>query len=355
MLGLPRARQRPHVKLLDDVDRALIHALRIDGRAPFSRIAEVLRVSAQTVARRYARLRAKRWLRVVGITDPYRTGQSQWMVRITATAQGAQNLAQSLVRRTDTAWVRLASGGTEIVLILLTSVGVDGDSLLLRDIPRTAGISSVSANCLLHTYLGGRTGWGKSGCALDDRQQAMLRQGRVDVTVHRPARQLVTELDNALLAALQRDGRASHAELAAATGWSAATVARWLADLQASGVIFFDVEVDPVLFGITTQTLLWASVAPAHLDRVARTLAQHEELAFVATTTGPTNLVASAACTSPAALHHFLTHKLGPVSGILSVETAPVLRTLKAASPVPYTDPAVSGIVRSPRPTLLTG
>ncbi|MFD7134491.1 AsnC family transcriptional regulator [Streptomyces sp. NPDC059894] len=41
--------------MLDDSDRGLIHALRIDGRAPFSAIADVLGVSAQTVSRRYRR------------------------------------------------------------------------------------------------------------------------------------------------------------------------------------------------------------------------------------------------------------------------------------------------------------
>jgi DNA-binding Lrp family transcriptional regulator len=52
--------------MLDDLDRGLIHALHLDGRAPFSRIAAVLDVSAQTIARRYARLRTEA-SRVVGL------------------------------------------------------------------------------------------------------------------------------------------------------------------------------------------------------------------------------------------------------------------------------------------------
>lgn len=52
--------------MLDDLDRALIHALHLDGRAPFSRIAGVLGVSAQTVARRYLRLRTEAGLRAAG-------------------------------------------------------------------------------------------------------------------------------------------------------------------------------------------------------------------------------------------------------------------------------------------------
>src|SRR3954447_5816865 len=39
----------------DELDRRLVHALQIDGRAPFSAIADVLGVSDRTVARRYAR------------------------------------------------------------------------------------------------------------------------------------------------------------------------------------------------------------------------------------------------------------------------------------------------------------
>src|SRR6195952_3076649 len=65
----------------DDLDRGLLHALQVDGRAPFRRIAEVLGVSDQTVARRYARLRSTNALRVLGLVDPTTVGDIQWSVR----------------------------------------------------------------------------------------------------------------------------------------------------------------------------------------------------------------------------------------------------------------------------------
>lgn len=65
----------------DDLDRGLLHALQVDGRAPFRRIADVLGVSDQTVARRYARLRSVQALRVIGFSDPVLVGDDQWMVR----------------------------------------------------------------------------------------------------------------------------------------------------------------------------------------------------------------------------------------------------------------------------------
>jgi DNA-binding Lrp family transcriptional regulator len=319
--------------MLDEVDRGIIHALRLDGRAPFSRIAAVLGVSTQTVARRYGRLRTEASLRVVGLADLQRARQAQWIVRLTANPNVAQDLAYSLARRNDTSWVRLTSGGTEIFSIIHTLNNPAGHhSLLLRDIPRTAGITAVSAHYLLHTYRGGPTAWHGHAAALTEEQQRRLRPR--PVRPDEAGQAVVTETDRDLLIALQRDGRASQADLAAATGWSPGTVARRLAALQASGAIFFDIEINDRLFGVTTQAILWASVAPAHLDRVATALAQHEELAFVAATTGPTNLVAHVLCTDPVDLHHYLTHRLGALEAIQSLETAPVLRTLKSSSPI---------------------
>ncbi|MGW7529922.1 Lrp/AsnC family transcriptional regulator [Streptomyces sp. NPDC054783] len=315
--------------MLDDLDRALIHALHLDGRAPFSRIAEVLGVSAQTVARRYRRLRTEAGLRVVGLADPDRAGRAQWLVRLTATARSAQDIAGALVRRPDTSWVKLTSGGTEITAVIhAPAVDASPGSLLLHDVPRTGGITAVSAHCLLHTYLGGPANWRRSAQALDDRQQAALEYRENAEGVRQPGPD-----DAELLAALERDGRAGQGELARATGWSPTTVARRVAELRASGALFFDVEVDAGLFGVRTRALLWLSVRPADLEQVAVALAGHDELAFVAATTGRTNLVAQALCRDPADLHRYLTRRLGALREIDTLETSPVLRTLKAASP----------------------
>ncbi|GHI02411.1 AsnC family transcriptional regulator [Streptomyces cellostaticus] len=315
--------------MLDDLDRALIHALHLDGRAPFSRIAAVLGVSAQTVARRYRRLRTEAGLRVVGLADPHRAGRSQWLVRLTAAARSAQDIAGALVRRPDTSWVKLTSGGTEITAVIhAPPADASPDSLLLRDIPRTGGITAVSAHCLLHTYLGGPANWRRSAQALDEEQQAALAYRATTEAVRQPE-----PGDAELLGALEKDGRLGQGELARATGWSPATVARRLAELRAAGALFFDVEVEAGLFGVRARALLWLSVRPADLEEVALALAGHDELAFVAATTGPTNLVAQALCRDPADLHRYLTRRLGALRAVRTLETSPVLRTLKAASP----------------------
>ncbi|WP_265566626.1 Lrp/AsnC ligand binding domain-containing protein [Streptomyces hygroscopicus] len=92
------------------------------------------------------------------------------------------------------------------------------------------------------------------------------------------------------------------------------------------------------------------SVAPAHLDEVARALADHDELAFVAATTGTTNLVAQALCPDPSALHDYLTRRPGALDAIRTLESAPVLRTVKAAGPLGPGAPGGRGRSRSRGP-----
>jgi DNA-binding Lrp family transcriptional regulator len=86
----------------DDLDRQLVQALQLDGRAPFSRIADVLGVSDQTVARRYTRLRTTGTIRVLGLTDPAALGEVVWLLRVQCTPDAAVSVAEAMARRSDT-------------------------------------------------------------------------------------------------------------------------------------------------------------------------------------------------------------------------------------------------------------
>lgn len=320
---------------VDELDHCILHALRLDGRVAFSRIAEVLDVSTQTVARRYRRLGSEMAVRVVGVVNPLRTSREHWILRLTASPGAAQRVAQSLARREDTTWVRRMSGGSEICFVTVTTSAAH-HSLLFREIPSAASITEVSAHRILHTYLGGPTAWRGHTTALTEGQQKQLRQaldssGGID---EREDLATLTRADWRLLTMLQRDGRMSYADLAAQTGLSSSTVTRRLAALQADAILTYDVEIGPEAYGITTQVLLWISVAPAHLNQVATTLITHSQIAFLAATTGPTNLVALVLCRTPSELHDYLANGLSTLDAIRVLETSPVQETIKTCSPL---------------------
>jgi DNA-binding Lrp family transcriptional regulator len=309
---------------VDELDLKLIHALHVDGRAPFSRIAAVLDTSDRTVARRYARLRATGRLRVVGVPDASKLRLTEWFVRLQCAPDTATRVADALARRADTSWVSLTSGGTEVTCITSTRDRNETDNLLLHKLPRTPRIISVTAHCLLRA-VAGTHGWPGRTSALTAEQVELLRWQASEEDG--PA-----DLDERLLPVLAEDGRADHPTLAKATGWSESTVRRRLDQLRRTGLLYFNVDVDPLLIGYASETILWLTVEPAQLDTVADALAAHPEIAYAAATTGPSNLVAFAVCRDHGALYDFLATRLGKLPGLRHVESAPVIRRTKRST-----------------------
>jgi DNA-binding Lrp family transcriptional regulator len=320
---------------IDELDRQIVHCLGVDGRASFSRIAEVLGVSDQTVARRYRRLRSSGVLRVVGLKARKKVGALGWFLRMRCVPGSGSAIAAALARRDDTAWVQLLSGDTEVMCALRGDARDQRDELLSR-LPRSSRIVAVTAHTLLHMFAGGPKGLGFLHVLPPDRVESLrhrVREGYAELG----------DLDFALFRALGTDGRASHADLAAVTGWSESSVRRRMEQLRDAGVLYFDVELDLVTFGFRSSTWLWMSVPPSQLAAAGEALAKFPEVAYAAATTGPANLVACAVCRDEAALYEFLTEKVGAFPAVERLETAPIIRTVKQASSV-----ATPGLDREP-------
>ncbi|MBS2531419.1 Lrp/AsnC family transcriptional regulator [Catenulispora sp. NF23] len=322
---------------MDLLDRQIAHALRLDGRASFSRIAAVLGVSDQTVARRYRALRQAGTVKVVGGLSAGRIGLTTWVIRLQCAPGSSAAIARALAKRADTSWVRIASGGTEVLCSILTPDD-DREALLLERLPATKPIIAISTYCVVHTFTGNEDGWQPVATALNAEQIAALAP---DPPANPPADPpadprpesaiALDPADRILAAELARDGRTPFTELAAATGLDESSVRRRLAALQADGTLYFDLDVDSRAFGYGFSALLWLSVEPARLSAVGQALAGFAEVAFAGATTGPTDVLASVVTTSGAAFYLFLTEAIGALPGVREIQSAPVLRTVKRA------------------------
>lgn len=306
---------------VDDVDRGLIHALHLDGRASFAAIAAVLGVSENTVARRYKRLRQVGALRVVGSANGFLLGRTSWTIRVRCTPDVAGQIAAALARRPDTFWVHILSGGTEISCNLQSTDTATRDALLMDKLPRGTRVLDVTA----HQLLGGATTEWAGLRHLTDEQAARL-------TPEPPTNEPLTldDEDHAILTALANDGRAPYTEL----GPSESAARRRVHKLRQAGVLVLDLDVLPGVLGYQTEARLWLTVRPASLAATAATVAAHPETSFAAVTTGRTNLVATVICRDSADLYRYLTESVGTLDDVHTTETAPLMRTVKRAGQI---------------------
>ncbi|MER5482247.1 Lrp/AsnC family transcriptional regulator [Streptomyces sp. NPDC002812] len=312
---------------LDALDRSLIQALTLDGRASFSRLAEVLEVSDQTVVRRYRRLRTTGLIRVVGLPLGSRVGLFESWLRIQCAPDAALPVAEALARRPDIAWVNLTSGGTEIHCMTRARTRKDRDTLLLEKLPGTRRVTGISAHTILRKFFGGPDSWAGMDLLRPD-QIAALERPPVEPG---PQRYVLDEAELTLLAMLGRDGRAGYPELARGSGLSESTARRRLERLRDLGAIFFDVEFAPSLLGYEAEATLVLTVPPARLAQVGADLAGHDEVAFAAAVTGAASLMAVVVCRDTDELYTYLTERIAAVDGVGQVEVIPVLRSVKRA------------------------
>ena len=325
---------------LDDVDRQLLHALIVAPRASFRVLAAALGVSDQTVARRYRRLVETADLRVTGLIHGPRAGWVDWMVRLQVAPGSAQRVADSLAQRPDTRWVRLYSGGTEIVCTLQARSPEQRNALFLRGLPGSRHVTGITAQSILHVF--SPVAYVSYTGALSLDQLAVLSEATPEPPelfeedpawgaeqAWTPGETLLRPEDDPLLAELTRDGRTPVADLAAATHWHESTVRRRIEELRKTGLLYFDIDIDESVLGINANVMLWLKIAPASLEAAGAAIAAHPEIPFAGATTGTTNLAASAVFRDTRELYAYLTTRLADLPGLQSVESAPIIGTFK--------------------------
>ncbi|HEY4281253.1 MAG TPA: Lrp/AsnC family transcriptional regulator [Conexibacter sp.] len=100
---------------LDDLDRALVAALQVDGRASFREIARKLAVAEGTIRNRYDRLTEAGVLDVVGVTNPLALGfDAMAMVGLTTHGR-SQSVAETLSELPEVSYVVIVAGQFDVL------------------------------------------------------------------------------------------------------------------------------------------------------------------------------------------------------------------------------------------------
>lgn len=328
---------------IDPLDRRIITALLLGPRATWPLVARAINASEATVARRAARLLDQKTIHIAASLDILATGRGiPVFVRVRCRPGKAVDVANALTSWPNIRYVALISGFADC---LVEIVALDNDDLLrltLLDLPRVEGVEGSSSAIVLKRFTTG-VSWNPG--LLDTRAAAMLRADRPDrwdrAQPETPAPAL-TDVDEALAAALAKDGRMRWRDLAARAGVMESTARRRAARLFGGGALRLRTVVEPATLGLAVTAFLWLRVDAGRVDEVARHLAGHPAVVLLSATAGEHNMYGEVAVARHADLHDLLTVTLGAIPGIRDVDVTLGLRTLKRASIVRPWFPAPS-------------
>lgn len=131
----------------------------------------------------------------------------------------------------------------------------------------------------------------------------------------------VSQTDRKIIRLLQRNARASYAELSRETGIPESTVRRRMDRLMRLGVIEFSMLAEPSKLGYELRAMIGLKVELRRLEEIAETLRGMNEVTFAAFLTGNFDVLIQVVVRSQEALVDFLTQRLAPIEGVRSTET----------------------------------
>ncbi|MEW2134098.1 Lrp/AsnC family transcriptional regulator [Streptomyces sp. NPDC005435] len=313
----------------DELDLALVDAVRVAPRAPWSKLAGPLGVDPATLSRRWARLASSgdAWVTCYLSVDRLGSGLTA-LVEVDCVAGRVMDVAARLSAQPWVASVEIVSGGTDLVLTVAALGPAELGRCVLRHIATVPGVRATRTSLVERTLREGSR-W-RDG-ALDPEQRRALAATAGDRGgAHRAATPPADwRTDLALAQALGADGRMPLAELAHRTGLPATSLRRRLSRLRSDGRLVLRCDVSPRLNGHPLGTMLWLDVPAAELPSVVPTLAELPQLRMCAVTLGSANLVAYVVTHHPSEQRRFEQELTARFPGVRLLSRQLVFGTVK--------------------------
>lgn len=273
---------------LDDLDRRIVAALQVDGRAPWRRIAEVLDESERSVTRRGTALLETGQVRISTLSGH----NAAVLVRVECAVASVRATATALAQRSDCVFSYAVSGTAQCVAEIRVS-NANLPALVLDELPAVVGLVRVQADPLLRVLRSVRQ-W-RPGILTPAQVVALEAPPHGVQQPDGSEPPTLSTTDRAITRALAADGRASATEVARAAGVSESTARRRLEWLQQNGHLWSRTVVEPALLGFPLEAMVWVRVRPGRLPAFVEHLMTDPSVREAVATAGDHDLVVNLA------------------------------------------------------------
>lgn len=323
---------------LDLLDRQIIAALHVDGRATWRAIAGALRQPERSVARRGRRMLEQRYVTVHGLAEPWRTTKSEPTPILLNCAPGSvPAVAEALAGRRDSVVTHILSGSFDVYADVW-SPEERLSRLVLHELAAIPGVVSVQVAPALR-YVKTVQHWRPSHL-LTDEQVAALREFPLPVQWPEPAPPVrLSREDQLLLDVLADDGRRSYEEVGRICGCSEQTAARRIETMRDSGLLSIRALAHPCTLGLPVGALLRIQAPMERVPDIQQALYESADVRYAVKVLGGFQFIVDVRVPDRTSLSDLLLTSAW-LSGTNAVDTSLILQTIKQSGILFSDDPA---------------
>jgi Lrp/AsnC family transcriptional regulator for asnA, asnC and gidA len=138
---------------MDELDLAIIDALKANGRRPFTDIAQAVGVSEGTVRNRVTRLIENRILHIVGLVDPSSLGfNAPAMIGVSISDGDIEEIGCKIAQFPEVSYLIMVSGEFDLIVEVLCRDREHLANFLNQDLRRVPGVGRTQTFMTLRTF-----------------------------------------------------------------------------------------------------------------------------------------------------------------------------------------------------------
>ena len=301
---------------LDEVDRALVERLRLDGRETNRALAQTLDINEVTVAARIRRMEQNSIMRVVAVTDMRIFGHREFAYAfMRVTERPAVEVGTEVAVLPEVVAVTIATGRHDVIAPVLGRdhhhlAEIFGDTL-----PRIPGVDEIQGHLALDVMK-------------YDSRWGLLSADPGSTPDAQPS-DTVDELDIAIIRKLQVDARRSNRSIATDLAVSEGTIRSRIKGLLADKVIRIQAVSDVLAFGMGAHAYVGITTTAGHADEVARRLVARDDVAQLSRTLGEYDFIAVVVGPTREQLVAALVNEISQIPWLRRTETFETYATTK--------------------------
>ncbi|UGT55096.1 Lrp/AsnC family transcriptional regulator [Nocardia asteroides] len=254
--------------ILDDLDRALVRRLRVDGRESNRSLATALEIGEVNVAGRLRRMAEANIMRIVAVADIQLFGHREFaFALISVSGRPAFDVAEDVARIPEVQSATVCTGQCDIIATVLGRDLRHVGSLFDHALRRVEGVAAVQGSITLDVVKFDST-WAMLSASGGPAPEAGRTQ-RADAT------------DLAIIGLLQLDARRSNRGIATELNISEGTVRRRIKQMQADRIFRIQAVSDAGSFGIAAYAFVGISTIAGAVTPVSRALMHRADVAQV--------------------------------------------------------------------------
>ena len=268
--------------MLDSLEERIIHALQVEGRAPWSELAPVIGVDAVTLARRWESLRERGLAWVTGIF----TGGAAALVDITCVPQHIGEVAEHIAQIPAVLTLDHTSGGRDLLATMLAENPLAIWDVVTTRIGALEGVRNTQTHLVTEVVMEA-SDWRLR--ALTPQEIARIPRPRAPRA--RAPRAVHPDVEASLRHCLAEDGRRPVSRIAAEHGLSEQRVADGLARMRADGSLRVRTDVARSVTGWPVYAWYFVRTPARQIQQMRQLMAQVPEARTALAVASQYNLV----------------------------------------------------------------